>query len=202
MKKQKRYKICRGLFFWYFFWQLVPGWLLGNGSRKRVSRNADRGSRSILWRGCFYSASGNRVCREKVSLKEAFHWCPEYLQGLRVKEVELSPGLYLTEEDPGDFTGERANGQFRVCLEINDSGKELLTEDGCPGNWWIQEEETVDLNMILEFSKALTDNESERYIDVTLGNDQVTLKRRIWLVCKVIPVSFPALEYSQAPVTS
>ena len=127
---------------------------------------------------------------KKVSLKEAFHWCPEYLQGLRVKEVELSPGLYLTEEDPGDFTGERANGQFRVCLEINDSGKELLTEDGCPGNWWIQEEETVDLNMILEFSKALTDNERERYIDVTLGNDQVTLKRRIWLVCKVIPVSF------------
>ena len=53
-----------------------------------------------------------------------------------------------------------------------------------------EEEETVDLNMILEFSKALTDSERERYIDVTLGNDQVTLKRRIWLVCKVIPVSF------------
>ena len=44
--------------------------------------------------------------------------------------------------------------------------------------------------MFLEFSKALTDSERERYIDVTLGNDQVTLKRRIWLVCKVIPVSF------------
>lgn len=88
--------------------------------------------------GAYYEEDAFTVLLEteyaekKVSLKEAFHWCPEYLQGLRVKEVELSPGLYLTEEDPGDFTGERANGQFRVCLEINDSGKELLTEDGCP----------------------------------------------------------------------
>ena len=68
--------------------------------------------------------------------------------------------------------------------------KNCLQKMAVPETGGYREEETVDLNMILEFSKALTDNERERYIDVTLGNDQVTLKRRIWLVCKVIPVSF------------
>ena len=191
MKKQKRYKICRGLFFLVFLLAIGTRLAFGEWQQKKSQQKRRQGQQEHIMKRmllqCFWKQS---MQRKKVSLKEAFHWCPEYLQGLRVKEVELSPGLYLTEEDPGDFTGERANGQFRVCLEINDSGKELLTEDGCPGNWWIQEEETVDLNMILEFSKALTDNERERYIDVTLGNDQVTLKRRIWLVCKVIPVSF------------
>lgn len=113
----------------------------GEWQQKKSQQKRRRGQQEHIMKRMLYSASGNRVCREKsFFLKEAFHWCPEYLQGLRVKEVELSPGLYLTEEDPGDFTGERANGQFRVCLEINDSGKELLTEDGCLGNWWIQEE--------------------------------------------------------------
>lgn len=191
MKKQKRYKICRGLFFLVFLLAIGTRLAFWGMAAEKESAETQTGAAGAYYEeDAFTVLLETEYAEKKVSLKEAFHWCPEYLQGLRVKEVELSPGLYLTEEDPGDFTGERANGQFRVCLEINDSGKELLTEDGCPGNWWIQEEETVDLNMILEFSKALTDSERERYIDVTLGNDQVTLKRRIWLVCKVIPVSF------------
>ena len=191
MQKQKRYKICRGLFFLVFLLAIGTRLAFWGMAAEKESAETQTGAAGAYYEeDAFTVLLETEYAEKKVSLKEAFHWCPEYLQGLRVKEVELSPGLYLTEEDPGDFTGERANGQFRVCLEINDSGKELLTEDGCPGNWWIQEEETVDLNMILEFSKALTDSERERYIDVTLGNDQVTLKRRIWLVCKVIPVSF------------
>lgn len=191
MKKQKRYKICRGLFFLVFL-LAIGTWLAFWGlAAEKESAETQTGSEEAYYEeDAFTVLLETEDAEKKVSLKERFHWRPSYAQNLNVKEVELSPGLYLTGEDPKDFTGEKANGQFRVHLEINNGEKELLTEDGCPGNWWVKEEETVDLNMILEFSKALTDSERERYIDVTLGNDQVTLKRRIWLVCKVIPVSF------------
>lgn len=191
MKKQKRYKICRGLFFLVFILAIGTQPTFGGLAAEKESVQMQTGAEEAYYEeDSFTVFLETEDAEKKVSLKERFHWCPLYMQGLNVKEVELSPGLYLTEEDPKDFTGEKANGQFRVYLEINGGEKELLTEDGCPENWWVQKDEDVELSMILEFSRALTDCERERYIDVILGNDQVTLRRRIWLVCKVVPVSF------------
>jgi len=121
MKKQKKYKICRGLFFLVFLMEISGRLAFWGMAAEKESAETQTGAAGAYYEeDAFTVLLETEYAEKKVSLKEAFHWCPEYLQGLRVKEVELSPGLYLTEEDPGDFTGERANGQFRVCLEINE----------------------------------------------------------------------------------
>lgn len=103
MKKQKKYKICRGLFFLVFLMEISEGWLFGEAAEKESAETQTGAAGAYYEEDAFTVLLETEYAEKKVSLKEAFHWCPEYLQGLRDKEVELSPGLYLTEEDPGDF---------------------------------------------------------------------------------------------------
>ena len=99
--------------FLVFLMEISGRLAFGEWQQKKSQQKRRRGQQEHIMKRmllqCFWKQS---MQRKKVSLKEAFHWCPEYLQGLRVKEVELSPGLYLTEEDPGDLQEKEPTDSF------------------------------------------------------------------------------------------
>lgn len=105
MKKQKRYKICRGLFFLVFLLAIGTRLAFWGMAAEKESAETQTGAAGAYYEeDAFTVLLETEYAEKKVSLKEAFHWCPEYLQGLRVKEVELSPGI-LQEKEPTDSFG-------------------------------------------------------------------------------------------------
>lgn len=107
-------------------------------------------------------------------------------QELKIKKVEVSNGTLLTNESPEKLTGAQANNQFKVDFAINDGSKiTLLNDTSNNGSWTIAPENEINIKAEVTFSKALTDINTERYIDITLGNDNITIKYRINLIRKV-----------------
>ena len=69
MKKQKRYKICRGLFFLVFLLAIGTRLAFWGMAAEKESAETQTGAAGAYYEeDAFYSASGNRVCREKKFL--------------------------------------------------------------------------------------------------------------------------------------
>lgn len=106
-------------------------------------------------------------------------------QTFKIKKVTASTGTQLISSSPSQLTGSAANNQFRVAFNINNIGADVLRESGVGGRWTVNAGTPVTLQANVSFSKALTDTTTPRYIDVTLGNDNVNVVCRIQLVRKV-----------------
>ena len=88
MKKQKKYKICRGLFFLVFLMEISGRLAFWGMAAEKESAETQTGAAGAYYEeDAFTVLLETEYAEKKVSLKEAFHWCPEYLQGLRVKEA-------------------------------------------------------------------------------------------------------------------
>ncbi len=110
-----------------------------------------------------------------------------------VKKVQPSSGMQLIADNPKNLTGTKANTQFQVTFNIN-SGIDtaaLLTERGtAAGKEWVVDANTViTLQGEVKFSQALTDTVTDRYIDVTIGNENVDITFRIRLDRTVKPAT-------------
>lgn len=106
-------------------------------------------------------------------------------QTFKIKKVKASDGTQLITSSPAGLTGSAANTQFRVAFNINNIGSDVLSESGVAKSWTVESGKSVTLQANVSFSKALTDVATPRYIDVTLGNDDVDIVCRIQLVRKV-----------------
>lgn len=124
-------------------------------------------------------ADSNKVNVEK-GLKNTF----AREQTLEVKKVEVSEGTQLISLDPADLTGADANSQFQVSYNVNSGNAGLLTKDGMSNKdrkWTISAGTDIRLLTAIEFSKALTDITTPRYMDITIGNDNIDITYRIVL---------------------
>lgn len=106
-------------------------------------------------------------------------------QSFKIKKVKASDGTQLITGSPAGLTGSAANTQFRVAFNINNIGADVLSESGVAKSWNVKSGQPVTLQANVSFSKALTDVATPRYIDVTLGNDDVDIVCRIQLVRRV-----------------
>ena len=128
------------------------------------------------------SGSASNPASESQALTQTFN----NQQKLKIKKVEVSNGTSLTSESPEKLTGAQANNQFKVDFAINDENKKtLLADTSNDGSWTIESNGSIKITAEVTFSKALTDINTQRYIDVTLGNDNINIKYRINLVRKV-----------------
>lgn len=106
-------------------------------------------------------------------------------QTFKIKKVKASDGTQLITTSPAGLTGSAANTQFRVAFNINNIDAGILSESGVAKSWTVKSGDAVTLQANVSFSRALTDVATPRYIDVTLGNDNVDIVCRIQLVRKV-----------------
>lgn len=104
-------------------------------------------------------------------------------------------GVELINEDPKNLTGTKANTQFNVAFNINnvEGAAAQLTKNGTDKSkqWNIEGNNSNKPNLQTEvkFSKALTDTATPRYIDVTIGNENVDITFRIQLIREVKPAA-------------
>lgn len=131
------------------------------------------------------AAAANRV--EK---KQDLSWTPLKSQVLKIKKAVVSSGTSLVTADPSGFTGADANSKFRLYFNVNNGTEAVITTDKeCSQSWTVPAGQAVEMEIKAEFSKALTDVTTARYVDVTIGNDYVTIVRRIQLDRNVKPAS-------------
>ena len=104
---------------------------------------------------------------------------------LKVKKVTGS-NLNLTGSDPSGLSGTSANDTFRIALGLNEREKRLLS-DGAGGSYDIPAGQSVSADVAVDFSTALTDASSKRYVDVTIGDDDIDITLRVNLTRAVKP---------------
>lgn len=125
--------------------------------------------------------SGNAQGTATLELNQAFNTN----KTLKIKKV-VSSNLSLTAESPRGYSGEKANTTFRIGLGLNGLAKRYLSA-GPGGTYAIAAGQKVSVDVAVDFSTALTDVGSERYVDVTIGDDDVDITVRVILVRQVKP---------------
>ena len=101
-----------------------------------------------------------------------------------VKKVETT-GIQLIATNPTDLTGTKANEQFHIAFNINNmkdkAGTLLANGTSEAKQWTITPNTAIRLQTEVLFSTALTDAITPRYMDVTIGNENVDITFRIQL---------------------
>lgn len=124
--------------------------------------------------------AASNVASNELKLSEKF----KNEQNFIVKKVEAS-GVQLIKSDPKDLTGTKANTQFNVTFNINNmtGTAAQLTNTGTDAGkeWKVSANGEVALQSEVKFSQALTDQVTPRYVDVTIGNDDIDIIFRIQL---------------------
>lgn len=130
-------------------------------------------------------------------------------QDLYIKKVEVSSGTQLIETDPEKLTGADANGKFQMKFKVNDGNEATLTAQNKASDqkWTIEAETKISFHISVKFSKALTDSLTERYVNITIGNDDVDLICQVRLIRNVAAVSAKGSgvavgEHYQVPAVS
>lgn len=110
-------------------------------------------------------------------------------QNIDIKNVRVSSGTQLVNEsvDVSNLTGAEANSEYKISFNINDAAATTLPNKN--KGWTLKANKTFDLQSLVHFSNALTDTTTERYVDVTIGNDDINIICRIRLVRKVAVAS-------------
>ena len=105
-------------------------------------------------------------------------------QEFRIKEIKIANGTQLITTDPTGLTGADANSKFKIDFGINNLTKVSLTDKSASGkdSWTVSPNEQINLKADISFSKALTDSNTDRYIILTVGNDNITITCRIDLI--------------------
>lgn len=104
---------------------------------------------------------------------------------LKIKSVARG-NLNLTSEDPRGYSGTTANQTFRMALGLNGQAKRNLS-DGAGGSYGVAAGEGVSADIAVDFSTALTDASSQRYVDVVIGDDDIDITVRVNLRRTVKP---------------
>lgn len=106
-------------------------------------------------------------------------------QELKIKKIEVSTGTQLISEDPTKLTGTQANNQFKITCQINQGREAVLSSNMNNTKWSVGAGENIILTAKVFYSKAMTDATTQRYVKLTIGNDdidiiyQINLKRII-----------------------
>lgn len=108
-------------------------------------------------------------------------------QKLTIKSVNTSSGTQLINSSPSNLTGADANSRFKISFNVNNISAITLPSTG--SNWTVGSGKTITIQARGDFSKALTDVTTDRYVDVVLGNDDVNIILRIKLERKVAAAS-------------
>lgn len=142
----------------------------------------------------------------KVNIEKALSQKFKKAQLLKIKKVAVSSGTQLIAEDPSKLTGANANNQFLVTYNVNSmqDNASLLKESGASKSWSIAADTEIKLQTEIKFSTALTDVTTPRYIDITVGNEDIDITYRILMNRKVIPADasdsgIAAGEHYQVP---
>ena len=119
----------------------------------------------------------NIMCNMPTSFKKQ--------QSLWVKNVTLYNGTQLISSEPDTLSGSDANQKFQMYFNI-DKGSAIPLLEGTKGGTWSLKNDTVGiLRAQIGFSKALTDDTTARYVDITLGNDDIDIIWRVQLIRNV-----------------
>lgn len=105
----------------------------------------------------------------------------QFPQTLYIKSATPSDTVSLTTDSPKDVTGNDAEKVFKVDLNINGREHEVLQNSGNTRKWDAAANEEIVINGAAECSKNLTDTDSERYIDVVIGNEDLSITVRVKL---------------------
>lgn len=110
-------------------------------------------------------------------------------QKIKVKKVVAYNGTQLISTDPINLTGAAANNQFQITHKIGTGAEAILTTSEMENSWSIAAGAVVEVQNNIYFSKALTDVTTTRYIDITIGNDNIDFTYRLQIDRKVAPVA-------------
>ena len=125
----------------------------------------------------------------------------EKAQTFYVKKVKVSEGTQLISGSPSGLIGTAANNQFQLTFDIIKSATTtslgqsiiLMNDSGMEsGKWTIPSNEKGKFKAEIAFSTALTETVQERYVDITVGNDDVNVVWRVKLIRKVQPANASA----------
>ena len=104
-------------------------------------------------------------------------------QKLVIKKVTTTNGTTLITGDPSKLTGAEANGNFHMSFNLSNMTATTLPSVGT--GWTITADSQINLQAEVQFSTALTDVITERYVDIELGNDDIDIMCRVVLERKV-----------------
>lgn len=108
-------------------------------------------------------------------------------QTLVIKKVTPTSGTTLMTGDPSKLTGAEANGNFHMSFHLNNMAAATLPSIG--EQWTVEAGSKINLQAEVQFSTALTDVNTERYVDIVLGNDDIDITCRVVLARKVAAAS-------------
>lgn len=108
------------------------------------------------------------------------------VQTMEIKKVEVSDGTELVSTDPKDLTGSSANSNFWMQFAGNGANFSTLSSSFNGGSFTVASNTPVTLSARTYFSKALTDVNTERYVDIFFGNDDVDIAVRVRLKRSVV----------------
>lgn len=125
---------------------------------------------------------------DPASLETTFDQTFVKAQTIKIKKVEVSRGTSLISQNPENLTGTQANEQFKISCKIN-GGSEIILSSGNTnqGGWNIGAGTSIVPMIKVYYSKAMTDNTNQRYIKITLGNDNIDMTYQINLVRNIEP---------------
>ena len=104
-------------------------------------------------------------------------------QTLSIKEVKCQH-VTLISTSPSNLIGAQANSNFLVKLD----GK-ILSNSGLSDSWSVGANTAASIEVSVDFSTALTDVNTDRYVDIVLGNDNIDITYRVKLNRIVAPAS-------------
>lgn len=111
-------------------------------------------------------------------------------QTMAIKSVSTVNGTKLVSSDPASLTGADANVSFMMQMGIGSgSGMTTLATATKGGSFNVNAGSATKVSLKALFSKALTDSNTDRYVDVRFGNDDVDMTVRMWLTRKVAEVA-------------
>lgn len=101
-----------------------------------------------------------------------------------IKKVKTN-GIELVKTATTNLTGTKANTQYNIAFNMNNitGAATQLSDSGTVAGkqWKIDANTKIMLMAEVTFSKALTDTVTPRYVDVTIGNDNIDITFRIEL---------------------
>lgn len=129
------------------------------------------------------ASKSTSVSTDSIDLSQTF----ALEKTFKIKSITPT-NLTLTGDDPSKLSGTKANETFKIGFGLNGGNKRLLSQ-GAGGSFTINKNTGLTAQISVDFSSALSEAATPRYVDVTFGDDDVDITVRINLIRVYTPAA-------------
>ena len=129
------------------------------------------------------ASKSTSVTTDSIDLSQTFALDKTF----KIKSIAPS-NLTLTGDDPSKLSGTKANETFKIGFGLNGGNRRLLSQ-GVGGSFTVNKNTEVTAQISVDFSSALSETATPRYVDVAFGDDDVDITVRINLIRVYTPAA-------------